>query len=559
MKSWALVVLSGVPCGAQASSTAERGSEGPADLVIRGRVFTALPDGALAEAVAVRGATIAAVGSRAESERWVGPETRVIDAGEGSVLPGFNDAHCHFTVGFGMQRDVDLFDARGLDEILARVAGYARAHPEDDVIEGMGWDLADMPGDSFPTSAQLDAVVEERAVLLWSEGPHAVWANSRALERAKLDGAAPLPPGVIALRDGEREPTGVFLGRGLFGLFPFTPFPDLALMQAGIRRGLSEAARCGVTSVQDSVSSMLRPCLAELHDAGELSVRFHVWGGLTRGPFGGGVTETLELKKQHERADWITFGTQKGGVDGMPSLRTARLLAPYADEPGSTGLTTVDPVRLAAAVREAHAAGLRVALHATGDGGVRMALDAFLAEPRSGLRDRVEHAFLVDPADIPRLALAGTVVSVQPSFLARDLAQGEVYERRFGPERCKNVLPLRALLDAKVTLAFGTDFSLNALDPRQGLAAAVGRQTAAGEPRTGWHPEQRLTLAEAIRAYTLGSAIAEGAVAKKGTLEPGKLADVVVFARDLFALEPHALPEAECLATVVGGRVVYAR
>jgi len=288
-------------------------------------------------------------------------------------------------------------------------------------------------------------------------------------------------------------------------------------------------------------------------------VRFHVWGGLVRSPFGGGVEETLALAKEHGRADWITFGTLKGGVDGMPSLRTAALLAPYADDPSSRGLTTIDGKRLAAAVREAHAAGLRVALHATGDGGVHEATDAYTAEARAGIRDRIEHAFLVDPADVPRLAKAGTIVSVQPSFLARDLAQGDVYERRFGSERCASVMPLRALLDGGVTLAFGTDFCLNPLDPRLGLAAATSRQTHAGEPRDGWHPEQRLTLAEAIRAYTLGSATAEGAEARKGTLEPGKLADVVVFSRDLFALDAAGLRTAELAATVVGGRVVYAR
>src|SRR5262245_37757328 len=170
MSPWVLLVLSGVAGGTQEGAPVDR-IDGPADLVIRGRVFTCAPDGGLAEAVAVRGATIAAVGSRAESERWVGPETRVIDAGEGSVLPGFEDAHCHFTVGFGMESDVDLVGARSLGEILDRVGAYARAHPEDEVIEGMGWDLADMPGDVFPTAEDLDGVVEDRAVLLWSEGP----------------------------------------------------------------------------------------------------------------------------------------------------------------------------------------------------------------------------------------------------------------------------------------------------------------------------------------------------------------------------------------------------
>jgi hypothetical protein len=435
--------------------------------------------------------------------------------------------------------EVDLFSARGLEEILARVAAYARAHPEDDVIDGTGWDLADMPGHAFPTAAELDRVVDDRAVLLWSEGPHAVWANSRALERAKIDGAWPVPPGVVARKDEAGEPTGVFLGRGLFGLFPFDEFPELEAMKAGIRRGLVEAARSGITSVHDPVSSFLLPFLAELHDAGELTLRFHVWGGLNRGPFGGGVAETLALAKAHGRADWITFGTLKGGVDGMPSLRTAALLAPYADDPATQGLMTSDPAHLAAAVRAAHEAGLRVALHATGD--------------------RVEHAFLVDRSDVPRLAKGGVIVSVQPGFLARDLAQGDVYERRFGTERCGSVLPLRTLLDGGVTLAFGTDFSLNELDPRAGLVAATTRRPPSGEPRDGWQPEQRLTLAEALRAYTVGSAMAEGAEGRKGTLEPGRLADVVVFDRDLFALEPGELGRAEVVATVVGGRVVHGK
>src|SRR6185436_4810451 len=276
--------------------------------------------------------------------------------------------------------------------------------------------------------------------------PHAVWASSKALERAKIDGASTLPPGTVALRDADGEPSGVFLGRGLFSLFPFDPFPEEAAMEEGIRRGLAEAARNGVTSVQDSVPSMLVSFLAKMHDAGELTVRFHVWGGLVRSPFGGGVAEALAMQNEHGRADWVTFGTLKGGVDGMPSLRTAAMLAPYADDPSSRGISTIDAKRLAAAVHEAHEAGLRVALHATGDGGVRQAIDAFAAEARAGLRDRVEHAFLVDPADVPRLAKAGTIVSVQPSFLARDLAQGDVYERRFGSERCARVMPLRALL-----------------------------------------------------------------------------------------------------------------
>jgi len=552
------LLLSCVTLCASFQGTA-REARPPADLVVRGRIFTCAAAPATAEALAVHGTTITALGTRAESERWLGPATRVLDVGEGSVVPGFDDAHCHFTVATGMARGIELAGADSLAAILERVHAYATAHPELEVLTGSSWDLADMPGDAYPTRAALDEVVSERPVLLWSEGPHAVWANSMALERAKLDGKSSFAPGVVALKDPEGELTGVFLGRGLFGLFPFEGLPDEAAFEAGIRAGLREAARLGVTTVQDPVEPFLLPFLAELCDAGELTLRFHVWGQLLAGPFGGGPAAARALEKEHARPDWITFGTLKGGVDGMPSLRTAALLAPYADDPATRGSPLPPAERLAAAVRAAHAAGLRVALHATGDAGVRAALDSFVAEPRTGLRDRVEHAFLVDPADVPRLAASGTLVSVQMGFLARDLAQGAVYERRFGVERCKTVLPLRALVDAGVTLAFGTDFSLNPLDPRVGLAAAVGRQDAAGAPAAGWHPEQRLTLAEALRAYTLGSATAEGAEARKGTLEPGKLADLVLFERDLFALAPGELVHDEVVATVVGGRVVYAR
>ncbi len=540
----------------QAASTP---AEGPAELVVQGRVFTAALEDTWAEAVAVRGQTIVAVGSRAEIAGFVGAETRVIDAGEGSVVPGFNDAHCHFSVGFGLPDGVELEGASTLDEILSRVRTYAASHPRDEVIDGHGWDLSDMPGERFPTAAMLDQVVEDRPVLLWSEGPHAVWVNSAALERAKIDGATPVPRATVFLRDEDGEPTGVFLGRGLFGLFSFVPFPELEPMKARIRAGLAEAARLGVTSVQESVSPLLLPFLAELHDRGELTLRFHVWGTLTAGPFGGGPQETLELAQEHARADWVTFGTLKGGVDGMPGLRTAALLAPYADDASTSGLATVPPERLADAVAAAHEAGLRVALHATGDAGVRAALEALAAHPAQGLRDRIEHAFLVAPADVERLARSGIVVSVQPAFLARDLALGNLYEKRFGPGRAGSVMPFRALLDAGVTLACGTDFSLTPLDPRLGLHAALTRQTLAGEPPEGFVSAQRITLAEALRAYTHGSAVAEGAEARKGTLEPGKLADLAVFSRDLFALSPAGLREAEVVATIVGGRIAAMR
>lgn len=531
--------------------------DAPADLIVEGRVFTNVPAQPWAEAVAVRGARIAAVGTRADMEPLRGPATRVI-AGA-TVVPGFNDAHCHFTVAFGLLRGLDLAPATSLAEILARVKEHAAAHPELAVIDGMGWDLADMPEHRFPTAAMLDEVVADRPVLLWSDGPHAVWTNSAALEAAKIDGTTPFPAGTLVQRDADGEPTGVFLGRGLFGLFDSGPFPDAAEMKAGLVRGLAEARRLGVTGVHDSVPTFMLPMLAELHDAGELTLRVHVWGSLYAGPFGGGADEHLAHAKRYGRDDWITFGTLKGGVDGMPGLRTAALLAPYADDPETSGYLGTEPARLAAIVGEANAKGLRVAIHATGDRGVRTVLDAFLARGKPELRNRIEHAFLVAPEDVARLGKSGVVVSVQPGFLPVDLAKDRFYERRLGPERIAETMPLRSLLDAGATLAFGTDCSLTPLDPMVGLYAAVARRTLVGEPAGGWIPEERITLAEAVRAYTLGSAVAEGAEREKGVLAPGMLADLVVLDRDLFAVPVEQILDVEVACTIAGGRVVFER
>ena len=549
----ALLLTAGLPSSQEARTAA------PADLIVSGRVFTADPERPWAEAVAVSGERIAAVGTHEEIERLRGADTRVVDGGTRAVVPGFNDAHCHFTVGFGFRPDVDLTEASTLAEILAAVAAYAVANPDDEVIDGGQWDLADMPGHAFPTARMLDEVVPDRPVVLWSDGPHGVWVNSAALERARIDKDTRVPPATVFLRDETGEPSGVFLGRGLLGLFRFVPLEDFGAIQDGIVHGLDEARRLGVTSVHESVSSFVLPFLAELHDAGELTLRVHVWGGLTRSPFGGGPAEHLRMAKAHGREDWITFGTLKGGVDGMPGLRTAALLEPYADDSSTSGLTSMEPDQLAAAVEAANAQGLRVAIHATGDRGVRMALDAIVAAGKPELRNRIEHAFIVAPEDFERAAQAGVVVSAQPAFLAVDLAKDRFYEHRLGPARVAETMPFRSLLDAGATLAFGTDFSLTPLDPMIGIYAAVARRDLGGEPGAGWIPSERITVEEAVRAYTLGSAVAEGAADVKGTLTAGKLADIVVLSEDIFALDPGALPEVQVDCTIVGGEVVYRR
>ncbi len=530
----------------------------PADLVVRGRVFTSDLETPRAESLAIRGDTIVAVGARAEVDVFVGPETRVVDAGEASVVPGFNDAHCHFTVGYGMKYDVDLTRAESLEEILAILREHVAQNPDDDIIQGGGWDLADMPGDAFPTRQMLDEVVGERKVLLWSEGPHAIWASSAAFEEAGIDAETEDTPYRVYERDPESgEPSGVIRGSGLLFLFGFMPRPDLNVFRAGFARGMEEAPRLGVTTVQEPVSSFLMGYVAKQYDAGNLTVRFHVWGSFFR-EYGGGAERHLKTAERYARGDWVTFGALKGGVDGMPGLRTASMLEPYADDPSTSGMFTFDLDAVAEDLKAANDAGVPVTLHASGDAGVRACLDAIAAlDAEKRLRHRIEHAFVVDPADVKRFAELGVVASVQPGFLCTELAKNRYYDRRFGEARRANVLPLRSLLDAGCILAFGTDFSLTPLNPMVGLYGAVARQSLDGAPAGGWVPDERITLEEAVRAYTYGSAYAEGAEDRKGRLLPGMLADVVVLSEDIFAIGHQRLRQVEVVTTIVGGKIVF--
>ncbi|MEM7306335.1 MAG: amidohydrolase [Planctomycetota bacterium] len=530
-----------------------------ADLVVYGRLFTADEARPRAEALAVRGERIVRVGDRAEVEPLVGPETRVIDAGDSSVVPGFNDAHCHFTVGYGIPPDLDLSGASSLEELQELLRRHVEAHPDDDVIHGHGWDLADLPGERYPTRRMLDEVVGDRAAVLWSEGPHGVWCSTEALERAGLDSDWEPSPTTIALRDPETgELSGTILGRGLLFLFPFLRRPDLGELRMGIAHGQRDALSFGVTSVQESVSPLIVPYLAHLYDEGELLLRLHVWGSLFRGGANGAEAQ-LKAAEKYARGDWLTFGALKGGVDGMPGLRTAALLAPYADDPATRGLLTLDEEELGRGIADANERGVAVTLHAAGDGGVRLCLDAVASvEPEARLRNRIEHAFAVEPGDWARFAELGVVASVQPGFLCTELAKGGYYARRFGEERSAHVLPLASLLDAGCTLAFGTDFSLTPIDPMVGLYGAVARRPlpSAGDA-PAFVPDEAIDLGQALRAYTFGSAFAQGAEGAKGRLREGLLADLVVLSRDVFEAPLGELPEVRVLTTVVGGRVAY--
>jgi hypothetical protein len=529
----------------------------PADLIVHGRLFTGERDAEWAEALAIQGNEIVAVGTRAEVERWRGSATEFVDAGAHTVMAGFNDAHCHFDVVYGMDLGCDLSGARSLAEIQEGLRAYAALHPGPSAIRGSGWDLADLPAGTLPNAVQLDEVSRGRAIVLSSEGPHCLWVNSKALEEMRLP---PVDvPGQRIHRDEAGKPTGFFVGRGLFALAPHDELPTLEEVERGLERGFAEALQAGVTTVHDPVAPFLLPLLAERCDAEALTLRFHVWGWLS-GP-GAGPAATRLLEQQYAREGWITFGTLKGGLDGMPGLRTAAVLEAYANDPGNLGLMTEDPAELAKRVEAANAAGFRVALHATGDAAVRAALDAFAVSRarHPGIENRIEHAFYVHPDDRPRFAALGVIASVQPGFLVRDLEKQRFHEAWLGAERLKIAFPMRSLLDAGATLALGTDCSLTPLDPLYGLRAAVTRQTAAGAPTGGWLPAERISLAEALRAYTLGSARAEGQAARKGTLAPGKLADLVAFSDDVFALPPERLREVRVDLTIVDGMVRWRR
>ena len=534
--------------------TSVAGAGDHADLLLRGgRVFVA--KGHAATALAVRGDRVMAVGDDAALAGLVGPATRVVELKGRLVVPGFNDAHVHFlSGGFGLL-SVDLRDARDEAELARRIGEQARSLPKGTWIQEGNWDHERWPSKALPTRQLIDSVTPEHPVFVQRLDGHMALANSLALRLAGISRETKDVDGGTILRDASGEPTGILKDNAQELVSRVIPEASREMNLRAARAALAEAARVGVTTIQDNSSVDALPTYQELRARGELTARMYVWR----------YADAMEpLMKAGVRTglgdDWVRVGALKILSDGSMGSGTAAFFEPYADDAKTTGLLLHPVPELERMIRDADAAGFQLAVHAIGDRANALVLDAFeKAVVANGARDRrfrIEHAQVVRKQDLPRYKALGVVASIQPSHCIDDMRWAE---KRIGTARCRDAYNFRSFTSAGIPTAFGTDWFVEPLDPRLGLYAAVTREYPAGGPSGGWFPEEKIPLEDAIDLYTRGSAYAEFAEKDKGTLEPGQLADLVVFAADLFKAPPREILTTPVDLTVVGGRVVYDR
>jgi len=522
--------------------------------VVHAAVWTGVRGAADAQAVAARGGRIIAVGSDADVNRTIGPRTRVVDAGGKMLVPGFIDSHVHFITGGAGLASVQLRDARTPAEFVRRIRDYARTLPAGAWITEGNWDHS-LWGGELPRREWIDSITPHNPVWISRLDGHMALANSAALRAAGVTSATGDVEGGEIVRGTNREPTGILKDNALALVDRVVPPPTPQQQDRALDAAMRHVAAQGVTSVQhmggwDDLAAFRRANAAgRLRTRISAAVPLDSWARLRH-----------EVAARGRGDDWLRIGSLKGFVDGSLGSHTALMHHPFADAPADSGLLVTPADSLYAWTHAADRAGLQVMVHAIGDRANTLILDIYERVARDdGARDRrfrVEHAQHIRPADIPRFGRLGVIPSMQPYHTIDD---GRWAEALIGPERARTTYAFRMLLDSGATLAFGSDWFVAPPTPLEGIYAAVTRRTLDDKNPGGWVPEQKITVEEAMRAYTWGAAYATFQEREKGTLEPGKLADWVLVDRDLRAVAPETIRDARVLMTVVGGTVVYER
>ncbi len=508
-----------------------------ADLIIvNANVWTGDAARPRAEAVAIAGDRIAAVGTTAQIAAMRGPKTRLVDARGRLLLPGFNDAHVHFVQG-GMQLDqVDLKDAASPADFARRIGGRAAARPGEWIVGG-NWDEQAWPGAPLPTRELIDRVAPTTPVFVSRYDGHMAVANSAALAAAKVTSATPDPPGGAIVRDAQGRPTGVLRDAAMNYVFRIIPPLPAGRRLEAVERAIAHAVSLGVTTVQDMGT-----------DAEDLAAYTAAGPGLRIYGVPAISTPLEQVRKRGARA-------VKAFADGSLGSATAYFFEPYTDAPNARGLLMQPAERLREWFMTFHRSGIQLCTHAIGDAAISMVLDEY---ERLGVtaasRHRIEHAQHMAPRDFARMARLGVIASVQPYHAIDD---GRWAERRIGPARAKTTYAFRSFIDNKVRLALGTDWPVAPLSPFETIYAAVTRATLDSKRPGGWVPEQKITVEEAVRAYTAGSAWAEFQENSKGVIAPGRYADMVLLDRDIFRVLPAEIRGTRVETTIVGGKVVW--
>ncbi len=547
-------------------------TEFPDQIFINGDIYTGAEEGfggapakvyPRAQAIAVKNGRIVAVGTGDDIRKRKGPRTQVIDLGGHFAMPGFNDAHLHLANGGFEMLNVELSGVKSLEEMKSRIAAHVKTAGAGEWILGRGWDDTKWPTQKMPTRQDLDAVTGDHPALFIRTDGHMLVANSAALRIAGTTKETQPPAGGKIDYDANGDPTGGFRESAMTLVREKVPAPTLAQRRRGAELVLQQAAKYGLTSAQDNSQWEDFLTYVDLENEGKLTLRISEWL-----PFPQPINLLEEHRVFHAPEDpMLHTGMLKAFMDGSLGSHTAAMLAPYADESANSGLPQYEQATLDQLAAQRAAAGFQMGFHAIGDRGVSMALQAFAAAERyveeknpnapqlrqpGGFRFRVEHAQVVAPEDFARFRQLQVIASMQPNHLLTDMNWAI---ERIGSERAKHSYAWNEFLRNHVVLAFGTDYPVEPITPFRGVYAAVTRKNESGTKE--YVPEQRISIDQAIAAYTTGAAYAEFAESEKGRLAPGFLADLVVLDRDITRVPPAEILKTQVLRTVVGGKTVY--
>jgi predicted amidohydrolase YtcJ len=512
-------------------------------------------------AMAIRADRILATGDETQTLKLKGPQTQVINLDGRFVMPGFNDAHLHLASGGFRRLTVDLAGTKSLTEFRDRLRARVAAASPGEWIIGSGWDHTLWPVKELPSRWDIDELTTDHPVFLDRVDGHIAVANTRALQLASITVASKDPQGGKIDRDSTGQPTGILREGARDAVRAVIPQATHEQHVNAVTAALSDLAQSGITSAQDNSSWEDFQVYEELERSGKLTARITEWLA-----FDDPIETLVAHRSAHSQSDkMLHTGMLKGFMDGSLGSRTAALLAPYADDPSNSGLPQYDPAKLTQMSKDRIEAGFQMGFHAIGDKGVQMALDAFAEAEKDAVgkktkapnggtdfRLRVEHAQVTSPAQVARFKALKVIASMQPNHLLTDMNWAK---DRLGEKRASTSYAWAAMLNSGVTLAFGTDYPVEPVTPFRGLYAAVTRKSEDG--KRDYFPDQKLTIEQAIAAYTTGSAFAEFAEKEKGTLAPGMFADFVVLDRDITAVPSEKILGTRVLRTVVGGKTVY--
>lgn len=541
------LAILGVALGA---GCADQGSE-PADLVIYGPIWTGDSLAPSATALAVRGERIVAIGDSASIATLVADSTTVI-ATTGLVTPGFSDGHVHLLDGGLQLSSVDLRDATTPAEFVRRIGAFAATQPAGTWITGGTWDHENWGGE-LPTRQWIDSVTPDHPVFVQRLDGHMAVANSKALELAQLDRSMAEIAGGTIIRDARGELTGLFKDEAMGPVYAVVPSPTALQADSAVAAAMRHANSKGLVAISAVSAGADIWATERLRTAGRQTLRTSFYP-----PLSGWRWVADSVARRGAGDAWIRLAGVKGFVDGSLGSTTALFFDPYLDEPGSSGLFVTSEDSLRSWIGRADSAALQVVVHAIGDRANALLMDIFdSVSTAHGARDRrfrIEHAQHLRPEEIRRMAASGVLASMQPYHAADD---GRWAAKRIREPQLRGTYAFRAILDAGGTLVFGSDWFVAPVDPLLGIWAAVSRQTIDGANPGGWYPEQRISVEEALRAYTAANAVANFAEADRGILRVGMLADIVVLDRDLRSIAPDEIRNAKVQATIVGGKIVY--